>query len=117
LERQFPHAVPDLGLEDLAREIVTGSQAMTLTYDDAEVQSETRRIGGWEAAVATCHARPIPGAGVPRGKWHWKRATVVRTGAGVSVLWSYVRAARNECSTEGGVIAILDGVHDSIAVF
>jgi inosine-uridine nucleoside N-ribohydrolase len=116
LERHHPYAVPDLGLEDLAREIVTASQAMNLTYDDAEVESGTLRISGCEAATATSHALPIPGPGVPRGKWHWMRATVVRMGEDVSVLKSYVRAARNECGTEGGVIAILDGVHDSIAV-
>lgn len=116
VERCFSSGVPDLDLEALAREIVTGTQAMNLSFDEAVVESGTLRIGGCEAATATAHARPIPGPGVPRGKWHWNRATLVRSGEGVSVLKSYVRAPRNECGTDGGVIAVLDLVHDSIAV-
>lgn len=110
-------SITDDELEALAIVLATMSQTMSEGEGDPYIESEALSIDGREAATATARmpsdrlgSRAVPAAVM------WVRATVVDVGDGISVMITTASVGQYESDVKGDTIAILDGIHDSIAV-
>jgi hypothetical protein len=102
-------------LEEMARILATLSQAMS--EGDPDVESESLEIDGREAATATARMPHSLFDLQADPEWiMWVRATVVDVEDGTSVMITTAMVEADEADAEEGTIAILDDVHDSIAV-
>jgi hypothetical protein len=108
-------SIADDELEGLARVLATLSPAMS--EGDPAIESESLSINGHAAGTATARM-PYSRAGSQAGPGSvmWVRATVVDVEDGTSVMITTAVVGVDEADAEGGTIAILNDVHDSIAV-
>lgn len=101
-------------LESLAEALATSSEAMS--SGEPEIETETMKIGDHRAATATAH-RPNEMFGADANGWvQWVRATIVDVGDGASVLMTTALVEEEQMDDEDGTVAILNGIHDSLAV-
>lgn len=105
----------EVTLEELAEAKALGSQLMQSGEEEAEVDSESATVDGCEAAIATARHEVSGAAFGEDGDFVvWSRVTVIDVGDGTASLYSAVLVP--ESDEDGDAIAMLEDIHESIAV-
>lgn len=106
----------DTSLVEFAETQATSSNLMQ-AITDPEIESEALTVDGYEAATATAFG-VVPST-YEEGDGDlqfWVRVTVVDLGDSVSLMYSGATIPVRELTTEGGEVATLDEIHDSITI-